>query len=176
MSVKEIKSILGDYDKFFNRILENLMTKGINIDDCPMSHLGYKAMTVEEYEHVRDRLLPYSEAMVENVHNGRPIAKIILKEPLMLSRDYSVSLMEIMPPKNSKALKDGLEHCGFVIGKGLKDFKDIYTDKLTGIQDQGPYCQPAYIVFDDDTRVKFYEYGLKEVVELEGRQFLPLDG
>jgi predicted metalloenzyme YecM len=170
----EVKSILGDYDAFFSGILNNLATKNIVVDAYPMSHLGYKAQSVEEYESVRDRLLPYSESMVENVHNGRPIAKIILKQPLALEQGFSVSLMEIMPPKNSQAQKDGLEHCGFVVGSGLKDFEDTYKDVLTGIQDQGPYCQPAFIVFDDDTRVKFYEYGLKEVVELEGNSFEPL--
>ena len=60
------------------------------------------------------------------------------------------------------------------MGSGLKDFENANKNVLTGVQDQGPYCQPAFIVFDDDTRVKFYEYGLKEVVELEGNSFEPL--
>lgn len=171
----EIKNILGDYDAFFKDILANLNSKGIKIDGYAMSHLGYKAKSVEEYKYVRDELLPFSESMVENVHNGRPIAKILLKTALKLPQGYSVALMEIMPPKNSQAQKDGLEHCGFVVGKSLEDFEKTYASVLTGIQDQGPFCQPAFIVFDDDTRVKFYEYGLKEVVELEGRQFLPLN-
>lgn len=170
----EIKSILGDYDIFFSGILDNLASKEIVVDTYSMSHLGYKAKTFEEYESVRDRLLIYSESMVENTHNGRLIAKIILKQPLMLEQGFSVSLMEIMPPKNSQAQKDGLEHCGFVIGSGLKDFEETHKDVLTGIQNQGPYCQPGFIVFDDNTRVKFYEYGLKKVVELEGNSFEPL--
>lgn len=171
----ELKNILGDYDKFFEKTLENLKDKGLDVTDYPMSHLGYKAKSNEEYTSVRDQLLPHSESIVENVHNGRPIAKIILKQPLTLAGGNSVSLMEIMPPKNSQAQKDGLEHCGFVVGNSLKDFIVAHDNVLTGVQDQGPYCQPAFIVFDDDTRVKFYEYGLKEVVELEGRQFLPLN-
>ena len=104
----KIKSVLGNYDAFFSSILSNLASKGIMVDTYPMSHLGYKAKSVEEYESVKDGLLPYSESMVENVHNGRPIAKIILKQPLMLERGFSVSLMEIMPPKNSQAQKKGL--------------------------------------------------------------------
>lgn len=168
----EIKKILGDYDTFFKSILANLEAKGLTVTGYPMSHLGYKAKTLEEYESVRNQLRQFSESMVENVHNGRPIAKIILRDALPLAGGFSVSLMEIMPPKNSQALRDGLEHCGFVIGNTLTEFEDEYKSVLTGIQDQGPFCQPAFIVFDDGTRVKFYEYGLKEVVELEGNKFV----
>jgi predicted metalloenzyme YecM len=170
----EVKSILGDYEEFFELILKNLKAAGIEVSHYPMSHLGYKAQSVEEYESVRDKLLLLAESMVENVHNGRPIAKIILQQPLLLPYGFEVSLMEIMPPKNSQAQKDGLEHLGFVIGEGLEGFRKEYSSILTGVQDQGPYCQPAYIVFNDGTRVKFYKYGLKEVVELEGRAFEPI--
>lgn len=170
----DIKKILGDYDLFFAQIVENLHSLNVDIANLPLSHLGYKCKSVEEYESVRDALLRKSDSIVENVHNGRPIAKIILSEPLQLNGGFEVSLMEIMPPKNSQAQIDGLEHCGFVVGDKLDDFVDKHKTVITGIQDQGPYCQPAFIIFKDGLRAKFYKYSLKRVVELEGRQFIPL--
>jgi uncharacterized protein len=170
-----IKTILGDYDKFFATVIENLKALNVDVTGLPMSHLGFKAKTVEEYESVREALLPYSVSMVENVHNGRPIAKIILRNPLQLGIGFNVSLMEIMPPKNLQAQIDGLEHCGFVVGNKLDDFVAKHKNVITGIQDQGPFCQPAFIVFEDGRRVKFYKYPLQQVVELEGHEFVPLD-
>jgi predicted metalloenzyme YecM len=166
-----VKDIIGDYDEFFSSILKNLADQGIQVEGLPMSHLGYKARTIDEYKHVCNELLKLSESAVENVHNGRPIAKILLSSPLELSSGFSVSLMEIMPPKDTPAKVNGLEHCGFVPGDSFDAFKQKYKSVLTGIQDQGQFCQPAYVVFADGLRVKFYQYSLKKVVELEGGKF-----
>jgi hypothetical protein len=63
-----------------------------------------------------------------------------------------------------------------VVGDSLDDFVAHHRAVVTGIQDQGPYCQPAFVVFADGLRAKFYRYSLKKVVELEGREFRPLRG
>ena len=67
--------------------------------------------------------------------------------------------------------RPGLEHVGFVVGDALESFVTRFSDVLDGRQDQGAYCKPAYLLFDNGTRAKFYQLPLKRVVELEGHSF-----
>jgi hypothetical protein len=96
---RRINDVLGDCNEFFSKVVSHLRELNVDVAGLPMSHLGYKAATVEEYAQVRDGLLPLSASIVENVHNGRPISKIILSEPVLLGAGFEVSMMEIMPPK-----------------------------------------------------------------------------
>lgn len=162
---------LGDYQGFFNKILHNLDNLGISIDSYPLSHLGYRTETLEKYQAVLNQLLQHSALFVENVHNGRNIAKVILKEELALPNSFRVSMIELMPPKPDRKYVEGFEHCGVVLGYDFDQFNRKYASVLTGQQDQGPFCNPTFIRFQDGSRVKFYKFSLKQVVELEGNEF-----
>jgi hypothetical protein len=67
--------------------------------------------------------------------------------------------------------KMGLEHVGIVIGETFADFGKTYAHLITGQQDQGPFCQPYFITFPDNTNVKFYRRSLHDVCVLEGKRF-----
>jgi predicted metalloenzyme YecM len=168
--------VLGDYHDAFKSILIQLQKNGINIDGCALSHIGLRTATVEEYEDFKQKLKPLCAGWVENVHNGRPIAKLDLHFPILLDGGFRVSLIELMPPKPDKIYPTGIEHWGVVIGAQLEEFGQKHEHTLTGRQDQGPYCQPFFITFTDGKRVKFYDIGLKEVVEKEGGVFLDKKG
>ncbi len=169
---EQAREVIGDYESFFTDLMRELREVGIELDACPLSHLGYKATTLHEYEQVRDRLVEVSDRYLENEHNGRPIAKMILRDELALPASFTVSMIEIMPPKSRPAARYGLEHCGFVLGDGLDEFIAAHANVLTGRQDQGPFCQPAYVSFASGRRAKFYDRGLETVVTLEGHEFV----
>ena len=157
--------------KKFQKNLDNLSKINISITGYSLSHLGYKTSTVDAYQKVCRELKKLSSLYYENEHNGRPISKFILKESLQLPSDFSVNLTEVMPPKPNKHYPNGLEHAGVVIGNQFTEFTQKYQSLFTGKQDQGPFCQPVYIRFDDGSRIKFYQYSLQDVVELEGNKF-----
>lgn len=167
-----VRDLIGDYASFVASLLAELRGAGISPPPGAVSHLGYKAPTGEDYLRVRDGLLGVARGYVENEHNGRPIAKIVLTSELPLTPGFTGSMVEVMPPKPEPAPLAGLEHCGFVIGAGLEDFVAAHHAVLTGRQDQGPFCRPAYVRFPSGRRAKFYEYSLAEVVRLEGREFV----
>lgn len=178
----ELESILGDYRAFCADLLARVADAGIDVAGAPLSHLAFRTATLEEYVEVRDRLRAYCSAEVENVWNGRPIGKLLLATPLQAGDDRHirrirrirrVSLIELIPPPHRQPFPMGLEHMGVVIGEGFEAFCRKHDAVLTGRQDQGPYCQPAFITFDNDRTVKFYRHSLKDVVEMEGRPFLP---
>ncbi len=166
-----MNEIIGDYREFFDVLEHGLEDMSVDVSGYNISHLGYKASSIQEYKEVNAALSGYAKATVENVHNGRPIAKILLKEPLILGEDKTVDLLEIMPPKSTPNRVDGLEHIGFVVGKRLDDFKARNEGVIDEIQNQGPFCQPACIILKNGYRAKFYEHSLQKVVELEGKEF-----
>lgn len=168
-----VEDIIGDYRSFFADLRKRLKAIGVDITDCAMSHLAFRTATVPEYEEVQEQLRKFCIADVENVWNGRPIDKLLLREPLTLDRDTEVSLIELIPTPHQRDYPMGLEHLGVVIGETFEEFVKDHDAVLTGRQDQGPFCQPAYITFENNRSVKFYRYSLKDVVEKEGRPFTP---
>lgn len=170
-----MKRILGDYRAFFADLLTRLDAAGIDVSGRPLSHIAYRTGTMDEYRRVRRQILVHCDSEVENVWNGRPIGKLLLREPLPLDASFDVSLIELIPPKHQRTYPMGLEHVGFVLGDEHAEFAVRHRDVLTEQQDQGPWCQPWVITFRNNRSVKFYREGLKEVVEREGRRFLPLD-
>jgi len=169
----DIKDILGDYRAFFADLRARLTAAGIDIGGCPVSHLAFRTATDGEYLLVRDRLRAYCSSEIENVWNGRPIGKLLLARPLELDKQFDAPLIELIPPPHRQPFPMGLEHVGIVVGERFDAFCERHDGILGGRQDQGPYCQPAWITFANDRTVKFYRHSLKDVVEMEGRPFLP---
>jgi predicted metalloenzyme YecM len=170
MQLKPIE-ILGDYKGFYRVQSDRLEKLGIEIEGLEVSHLAFRTETLAEYLAVRQRLETSCSANVENIWNGRPISKLLLQEPLQLSRRAATSLIELIPPVHQGIYKMGLEHFGIVIGETFANFGKLHGHKFTGQQDQGEYCQPYFITFPDYTNVKFYRYSLRQVCVREGRHF-----
>jgi len=168
----EIKEIIGEYEAFFVDIFDRLQKLSIDISGYPLSHLGIKIASFEEYEHIRDQIKEHSAGFAENEHNGRPIGVMQLRIPLELPNGFSVDILELMPPKPGSNYPTGLEHLGVVIGAKLEEFGATHQSIITGRQDQSPICKPFFIAFDNGKRVKFYDLGLKDVIEQEGKVFI----
>lgn len=167
----QVEELIGDYRGFFSDLLERSTGAGIDLDGCPVSHVAYRTETAADYVRLRDRLRTLCISDVENVWNGRPIDKLLLEEPLDLGAGFRTSLIELIPPAHREDYPVGLEHAGIVVGEAYDRFRDRHRDVLTGQQDQGPYCQPLYVTFDNKRTLKFYRWSLKDVVEMEGRTF-----
>jgi predicted metalloenzyme YecM len=166
-----LHDILGDYVAFYALQKRRLGALGIDIHGLALSHLAFRTDSWDEYLLVRERLEAQAHANVENQWNGRPISKIVLREPLEVEPGLSVKLIELIPPPHQATYKMGLEHVGIVIGDGLERFALSHQDAMTGRQFQTEECRPFYISFDDHTNVKFYVESLMDVCIAEGRRF-----
>jgi len=89
---QKAKEILGDYTEFYTLQAQRLQNLGIDIDGLEISHLAFRTETLAEYLVVRQKLEALCAANVENAWNGRPISKLLLQEPLQLSRSASYLL------------------------------------------------------------------------------------
>ena len=166
-----LAEILGDYRAFFATQRRRLLDLGIAIDGYELSHLAYRTLTYPEYLVARDALERHATANRENVWNGRPISKILLREPLALEDDFLVPMIELIPPMHQCVYRMGLEHLGVVVGETVDDFGRRHRAALTGQQFQSLINEPYFVRFPDYANVKFYRRSLKDVCTMEGRSF-----
>ena len=152
-----MREIIGDYQAFFALQFERLSDLQIDISGCEMSHLAYRTKTYQEYLQTRDKIERHCTSNIENVWNGRPMSIMQLKEPLALSEDFEVPVIELIPPLHRRVYKMGMEHFGVVIGDSVDEFSREHRSALTGQQFQSEECEPYYVTFFEDfTMVKFY--------------------
>ncbi|MHA6668405.1 VOC family protein [Homoserinimonas sp. A447] len=157
--------------EFFDEQVEKCTHIGIDTSTFSISHLAVRTATWREYVEARREIETYATANLENVWNGRPISKIVLKDPLRVTADRSIPLIELIPPYHQRVYRMGLEHLGFTVGAGFAEFVEEHREALTGQQFQSRFCMPVYKLFSDYTHVKFYERSLGDVCLLEGMTF-----
>lgn len=166
-----MQDLLGDYVAFCDDLFARLDDVGIDVTGRALSHLAFRTADEAGYLGLRHAIEVHSTANVENRWNGRPISKLLLREPLELGDGRTVDLIELIPPPHQRDWPLGLEHLGIVIGEEFETFCQQHAAALTDRQDQGPYCQPRLVTFENERTVKFYRHSLRTVVELEGRRF-----
>jgi predicted metalloenzyme YecM len=93
-----MKNIIGDHQAFFSLQHTRLNDLQINISGCELSHLAYRTKTYDEYLRTRDEIEQHCTSSIENVWNGRPMSIMQLKEPLALSAEFDVRVIELIPP------------------------------------------------------------------------------
>ena len=168
-----IRDIIGDYRAFFSLQLARLGDLNIDISGCVVSHLAYRTKTCEEYLQTRDKIERYCTSNIENVWNGRPISIMQLNEPMVLSDEYAVAVIELIPPPHRRVYKMGMEHFGLVVGDSVDEFSIKHRAALTGQQYQSKECEPYYVTFYEDfSSIKFYEHPLLSICESQhGRSY-----
>lgn len=169
--LRTFTELLSNALAFHTRQIGDLRALGINVVDVPVSHFAYRTKTFRDYVHVREEFEKHAKANQENVWNGRPISKILLSEPVLLSNNVAFELIELIPPFHQRVYPMGFEHIGYVIGNNVDSFGCEHRAVLTGQQFQSPDCEPYYVRFDDYTHAKFYRYSLMDVCKMEGAAF-----
>ncbi|HLC69461.1 MAG TPA: VOC family protein [Patescibacteria group bacterium] len=169
--MSDISSVIGDYQEFVRRVLKNVERLGINVENFPIDHICFRVGSAEEYVDYKAKLLPYTVKYVENFHHGRPILKLILREPLLVD-GYSIPLIELPSPKKEVTYKTGLEHLEMAVGEKFLEFKYKYRSKSSGEDDSGLYNKPFYFTFSDGTTFKIHKRPLEEVLRLEEAEFI----
>ena len=168
-----MQDIIGDYRAFFALQCERLKAIGIDITGHELSHLAYRTRTGREYLRIREQIEQHCVSNIENVWNGRPISIMQLKEPLRMSDDATVGVIELIPPVHRRVYKMGMEHIGVVVGESVDSFSRQHRASLTGQQFQSKECEPYYVTFFEDfSMVKFYDNSLLRICESQhGRTF-----
>ena len=157
--------------EFYNRMQAKLNTLAIDTQDMTISHLAFRTNSISDYITLRNYLETYAAANAENFWNGRPISKLLLKQPIRFADGKDVELIELIPPPHQRVYPMGFEHLGLVVNADFAKFQARYNTAFTGQQFQSEECRPLYIRFDDYSHVKFYTKSLRAFCEGEGRSF-----
>ena len=150
---------------------DRLIARGIDIAPYTLSHLAVRVPGWDLYVQQRTLLERHATANLEDVWNGRPISKIVLREPLVVLDGMPVSRIELIPPVHQRVYRMGLEHLGVVIGEEVDAFSREHRAVLTGQQFQSAAVEPYYVLFEDFTHVKFYRRSFFDVCIDEGATF-----
>ena len=156
MTVREVLEQAAEFEARQRRRCESL---GIDVPE-QISHLAVRTRTWAAYVDARNEFEKACVANVENVWNGRPISKILLRERLRLEAGRSVDAIELIPPPHQRVYRMGLEHVGYVVSDDFERFRRVHLPVLTGQQFQSVDCTPVYVLFEDYTHVKFYARSL----------------
>src|SRR5438094_10023621 len=95
----KIEQLIGDYQAFFSDLYDRLKKNGISMDGMSMSNLLYRTTTNQEYETLRDKLKIFCGEFVETQFNERSVSILILKNPLILENNFTVSMIELPAPR-----------------------------------------------------------------------------
>lgn len=112
--------LIGEVETFVETIHATLLEQGL---DCiargyEMDHVCFRCETVEEYHGMLEGLVPrFGRVLVEGMIGKRPIATVLLHEPIQTPSGYSVSCLEIPCPKAGRPYASGLEHAEIVVGQ-----------------------------------------------------------
>ena len=102
-----VGDIIGDYRAFAAQQRDRLLARGIDIRPYPLSHLAVRVPAWDQYVHLRTLLERHATANVENVWNGRPISKILLRTPLEVIDGMSDPAHRAHPAGPPARLQDG---------------------------------------------------------------------
>lgn len=164
-------NVLAAVPAFYAEQAEKCADVGIDVEGFPVSHVAVRTRTWRDYVELRDALEEVSTANLENVWNGRPISKLMLREPVPVGSGHTVPLVRLISPFHQRVYRMGLEHVGFVVGDDVDEFGRTHREVLTGQQFQSAVCEPYYVMFPDYTHVKSYRWSLGDVVVREGSSF-----
>lgn len=165
--MKELISIIGDYEVFLRKIFVEIEAEGFDTTDfVQMDHVCYRTHSIDNYSRKKEDLTRVGELLSEVNINGRPISTFRLRVPIKYA-GWRIDTIELPAPKPGRVTQEGLEHVEFVLYDSIKDFLKKYPDKTfnlasvdRGVNPEVGFKLPSY-------GVKFHLLSLPTAVFLE---------
>jgi predicted metalloenzyme YecM/ferredoxin len=147
-------SLLTKLRAFAAPIIRELEAHHLREEIREIDHACYRVETLETYEIYKKAFAGFATLLTEAAVNGRPIATYKLAEPVRLTDDIAIPLIELPAPKPGKAYAEGFEHLEAVTAKPLKVF--LQTNPGISAEHQFP-----------SGLVKFHEQSLEDIIRQE---------
>jgi len=163
--VKIITMIKLDQTTFLNFFFQKLNEVGIDISQYEMDHLGYQASSNEDYDQLKQELQKEGDFLDENLVGGRRVGLFMLKQPLFY-KNYSITALELIAPKEEQVCPSALEHAEFIIDEDFESFTQKYPHLAW---DKSKMNQPMFpmvsLKLDDNIQVKFHHQPVFEIAK-----------
>lgn len=117
--MNSLSAIIGDYNAFLETLFSQLEKINLQVEQkgFQLDHICYRASSKAEYQEIIARVeeANLGSKLVESMIGGRPIANLLLRQPIVY-REFQIECLEITCPKDGKLHPHGLEHIEFAIG------------------------------------------------------------
>lgn len=171
--MKDLKSVLGDWSKFLDKIFSNLKSVHINLSELKeLDHLAYRVDSYPKYESLKNKLSHFGALVSESTIRDRPIAKYKLFKPLKY-KNYFIPVIELPAPAKDHHFPDGLEHAEFVVKEPLTKFIQKHKHLNFSTKSLDRPINPELTLKFKDCAVKFHPLSILAVIELEKQRHKP---
>jgi len=159
--------------KHFEKLAEQFLTTlfkaldehfGIDVSAMQLDHICWRCETLADYETMEISLLEICSLFHKNMHNGRPISLIELKQPIRFA-GREIDLIELPSPKKDKPYSNGFEHAEFVYENGLDNLLEAYPKLPWIVKNKDKIINPDIKLSYNNLSVKFHPYTLRHVVK-----------
>lgn len=131
-----------------------------------IDHICYRASTLEHYSQFKNVFLDFAELVIESPVNGRNIATLELKEPIIFN-GHHIYNVELPEPKAGSHYNDGFEHIELVCDKPLTTLPSLYPQlRWKPLGTTKTYNAELRCDFASGA-IKFHNQSLASVVRLE---------
>jgi predicted metalloenzyme YecM len=160
----KLENIIGDYERFLDKIFDNLKKTGISVSELSeLDHIAYRTENILQYNQIKEEISVFFSGWNEKVFGGRLILVGRFKRPLKY-KQFAVKGFELLAPKNYNKFSEGLEHAEFVIEKPLPKFYQTYKNNVRfNLSAYKRDENPELIIDFADCAVKFHEESLLNV-------------
>lgn len=163
-----LQAVIGEYDTFLASIIQKVQDAGFDLSDfVQLDHMGYRTTSLEQYHAKKQQLGSLGRQLGETLVNDRPIATFRLYQPV-ISGTWRVDALEVIAPKPSKPMPEGLDHIEFVLYDDKADFLKKYSGKDFVLDSADRGINPEIALrLGDGLTVKFHLLSLTTVLYLE---------
>lgn len=158
-------NILKNYLEFTSNLLSLLSSKGVDLNELKIDHLGYQVASADEYDLRVNNLSGQAKMLSENLVGGRRVGIFRLNDELKYDK-YSFNVIEIFEPREGQAVESGWEHVEFLPNVTLENFIEEYPDIEwdTSAIDRSEF--PMLILkLGEGIRAKFPRLGVEEEIQ-----------
>lgn len=160
---QSIKSIIGNYESFLDKVLGNLKKAGFDLSEFKeVDHIAYRTENLEQYEKAKKELLGFSKFHDESMFRGRLISVFRLEDPLVHGH-FAIDGIELLAPKENNRYREGLEHAEFVTKTTLPEFREKHHDIDFDLKAYSKEENPELVLDFGSCAVKFHAQSLLEL-------------
>ena len=165
------QSFLSQFHKgmkqFVSPLIAVLAKKDLHKDILEIDHVCYRVGNSARYEHLKQQMGSFSVLLSEAFVNGRPIATFKMKNPLCISENIAISVVEIPSPKTGTFYAEGFEHIEAVVSCRLEEFMLRHSEFDYDKKNLNASINRDISIKFPEGLIKFHELSLEKVIALE---------
>ena len=116
---------MDNYTPFLDSFFTQIEKTGIDISHLKLDHIAYQASSAEDYDTLKSKFLELGDEASEEIIGDRRVAVFKLRTPL-LYKDYSISALELIEPREGQQFESAYQHAEFVLNQSFEQYIEEY--------------------------------------------------